>query len=238
MFENNLHGEKMLPKGIEPYYFDENAGIAIYHGDCYLLLPILLAGGVRPNLVLTDPPYGDKFDTDFTRFSGGADARRNIYKSIHGDAQPFAPQFLLDVGCEVVMFGGNRFSNHLPVGSWIVWDKRTPGGNKNVMSDAEVAWWSRGRGVYIFEHTWDGFNRASERHTAYHPTQKPVALMRWCIEKTGVDGLVLDPFMGSGPTLRAAKDLGRRAIGIELEERYCEIAAKRLQQGVLSLFEV
>jgi len=73
---------------------------------------------------------------------------------------------------------------------------------------------------------------------AVHPTQKPVDLMRWCIvqadQRSGKRmALVLDPFMGSGTTLRAAKDLGRRAIGIEIEERYCEIAAERLSQGVL-----
>jgi DNA modification methylase len=66
-----------------------------------------------------------------------------------------------------------------------------------------------------------------------HPTQKPVALMRWCLSFVPDAQLILDPFMGSGTTLRAAKDLGRRAIGIEIEERYCEIAVKRLAQEVL-----
>jgi tRNA G10 N-methylase Trm11 len=70
-----------------------------------------------------------------------------------------------------------------------------------------------------------------------HPNQKPVGLMAWCIESAGVgpQQTILDPYMGSGTTLRAAKDLGRKAIGIEIEERYCEIAAKRMQQEVLAL---
>jgi len=71
------------------------------------------------------------------------------------------------------------------------------------------------------------------RLTKVHPTQKPVALMAWCISIAKNPPLILDPFMGSGTTLRAAKDLGRKAIGIEIEEKYCEIAAKRLAQGVL-----
>ena len=78
--------------------------------------------------------------------------------------------------------------------------------------------------------------RASENSgPLQHPTQKPVALMKWCLSLRWVsEGPVCDPYMGSGPTLKAAKDLGRRAIGIEIEERYCEIAANRLRQRVLS----
>ena len=68
-----------------------------------------------------------------------------------------------------------------------------------------------------------------------HPTQKPLELMHWCLNFAPNASTILDPFMGSGTTLRAAKDLGRKAIGIEIEERYCEIAAKRLAQGVLNL---
>ena len=80
--------------------------------------------------------------------------------------------------------------------------------------------------------------RASEQERRVHPTQKPVALMRWIIQNWTQHGhLVLDPYMGSGPVLVAAKELGRRAIGVEIEERYCEIAAKRLAQGVLPLQE-
>lgn len=69
----------------------------------------------------------------------------------------------------------------------------------------------------------------------YHPTQKPVALMRWQLEMVKAVGVVLDPFMGSGTTLRAAKDLGLRAIGIEVEEKYCEVAVQRLSQEVLAI---
>lgn len=101
---------------------------------------------------------------------------------------------------------------------------------KAYLSDAEVAWMKGGHGTYIYSETCQGFVR---KEKAQHPTQKPVGLMTWCIEKSRTTGLILDPFMGAGSTLIAARDLGRRAIGIEIEERYCEIAAKRLDAATL-----
>lgn len=223
---------------IEPYY--DRDGIRIFHADCRDVLPSIDPATVA--LVLTDPPYGDDHDTDYTRFSGGtlrrdgSEVSRYRHAAIANDAEPFDPSLLLALGCKVITFGANRYSDRLPCGSWIVWDKRTPTGSKGVMSDAEVAWFSHGRGVYIFQHTWDGFNRASERGAILHPTQKPVALMRWILERWSKPGdLILDPYMGSGPVAQAAKMLGRRYIGIELSEAYCAIATRRLQQSVLPL---
>lgn len=228
----------LLPDGVKPYY--EHNGIAIVHADCREVLPLLALESV--DLVLTDPPYGDNHDTDYsTQFSGGklrkdgSEKPRYRYEPVEGDTEKFDPAPLLKVAPRVILFGANRFSNRLPVGSLFVWDKRTPLGSKGVMSDAEVAWYNQGRGVYIFSHMWDGFNRASERHTNYHPTQKPVALMRWCILRARLPAgsLIIDPYMGSGPVLEAAKQLGYRAIGIDTVETYCFVAARRLQQEVL-----
>lgn len=210
------------------YYSDDHC--VIYHGDCREIVPTLGAF----DAVITDPPYGIDHDADYTRFTKGANVARSTHERIAGDTEPFDPSWLASAAPRLVLFGANCFSDRLPVGSWLVWDKRSPGGSKNVMSDAEVAWLNHGHGVYIFEHAWDGFNRASERGTAHHPNQKPVALMRWVVGRwTQPADRILDPYMGSGPVARACMDLRRRYVGVELNERYCEIAAKRLAQEVL-----
>lgn len=97
----------------------------------------------------------------------------------------------------------------------------------------ELAWSNFVKGCRRFRFLWNGFMRAGDE-SLYHPTQKPVDLMTWCLSLPWTpEGKVLDPYMGSGPVLIAAKLAGRKAIGIEIEERYCEIAANRLAQGVL-----
>jgi len=118
-----------------------------------------------------------------------------------------------------------------PSRGWLVWDKVN---GDNDFADCELAWTNIKTSVRIFRHMWNGMLRQSERDVKrVHPTQKPVALMTWCLSFAPESNSIIDPFMGSGTTLRAAKDLGMKAIGIEIEEKYCEIAAKRLAQGVL-----
>jgi len=213
---------------MRPYY--EENGIVIYNADCRELLPLLSA-----DLVLSDPPYGISNNCDYTRFSGGRRKptlkQGRVWQSVIGDDAPFDPTRLLGFP-NVILWGANNFSNLLPGGSWLIWDKKQDGLEGKFMSDAEVAWKSSGHGVFLFRHRWNGFNRASARALHYHPTQKPVELMRWCLSLFPKCKAVLDPYMGSGTTLRAAKDLGRKAIGIEISEQYCEIAAKRLAQSV------
>lgn len=207
---------------MKPYYSEE--GITIYLGDCREILPTL----PKVDLVLMDPPYGIDFDTDYTRFTTGFDVERKAHKSVHGDADDFDPAPWLSFP-HVIAWGANCFSNRLPMGTWLVWDKRHSNGTA-FLADAEVAWMKGGHGVYIFAKTWQGCLRSEPID---HPTQKPSSLMNWCIEKSGAVGLILDPYMGSGSTLVAAKRVARAAIGIEIEERYCEIAANRLRQSVL-----
>jgi DNA modification methylase len=211
-----------------PYY--DHGGITIYHGDCREVLPGLVA-----DAVVTDPPYGMAWNTDFSRFSGGSSAsvaRRGsgrVYSAgVAGDDHPFDPSPWLAFD-RVILWGYHHFAERLPGGSVLVWIKRNDPAFGSFLSDAELAWMKGGCGVYCRR----DLSLNGETSTREHPTQKPVPLMRWCIEKVGDAGTILDPFMGSGTTLVAAKNLGRKAIGVEIEERYCEIAAKRLAQETL-----
>jgi len=129
------------------------------------------------------------------------------------------------------VFGGNYYKMP-PASCWLIWDKENTGD----FTDAEMAWTNYGTAVRLIRHRWNGMIRKGNEDR-YHPTQKPLDVMKWCIGKCpGEPKTILDPFMGSGTTLRAAKDLGRKAIGIDIEEKWCEIAAKRLSQEVLPFF--
>ena len=222
-----------LPK---PYY--EDGSVTIYHGDCRELLP-----HIEADFLLVDPPYGLDVADTYSSLSGTPEFnakkgnyRGKKYPKIHGDSGPFDPTHLVGVAPRAVIWGADHFSDSLPRSrGWLIWDKREDLG-RNMLSDAEIAWTSFATPTRIFRHKWLGYMRASEVGFHVHPTQKPVALMRWVLEEWSARGdVVFDPYMGSGPVMRAAKDLGRKAIGIELEERYCQIAAERCSQEVLDL---
>jgi site-specific DNA-methyltransferase (adenine-specific) len=216
---------------MKPYY--EHGGITIYHGDCREILPDVWFG---VDLLLTDPPYGINAVTRGRTFGTSNACATNEYIPVHDDDKPFHPQHLL-MFPKAILWGGNHYGAHLPSEPcWLAWDKRD-GTKSNPMADCELAWTNLGGPARLFSHRWMGMIRESERDKRMHPTQKPVALMRWCLANADLspNSLVLDAYMGSGPVLVAAKESGHRAIGIEIEERYCEIAAKRLQQEVLPL---
>lgn len=221
------------PQNVPIYYADDHC--CIIHGDCREILPQL---DVQVDLVLTDPPYGINLNTDYTRFRdskngvrGRPDLRKK-YARVIGDNIPFDPSFLLSYK-NVILWGANYYTKHLPsYGSWFVWDKRAYNGH-SLFSDAELAWCSSSMGVHIFSYCWHGFARQGERYEHYHPTQKPISLCIWCLNRFPKAQTILDPFIGSGSTIVAAKELGRKSIGIEIEERNCEIAVNRLRQEVM-----
>jgi len=211
---------------VNPYYEDAESGITIYHARCEDVLPSINPATV--DLLLTDPPYGLALDTDYSRLKGST----RTYARIIGDEAPFDPAPLLRFA-RLVLWGANHYASRLPDSpTWLVWDKR---GDQmpNIFSDVEVAWTNLGGPARRFAHLWN-VNRASERGYHVHPTQKPVALMQWIIERWTEPGdLILDPYMGSGPIARACQLASRKYIGIELVEDYCRIAVNRLAQSPL-----
>jgi len=214
-----------------PYY--ERNGITVYCGDCREILPQLDTHGLP--LLSTDPPYGVNLDTNYKSNQRGPLAGCNDYLPVHGDDKPFDPTFLLGFD-RICLWGANYYADKLPPqGKWLVWDKRD-GIAINDQADCELAWCKGASGNVprIFRHLWNGMLKDSERdQRRVHPTQKPIALMKWCIGQFYAFPVVIDPFMGAGSTLLAAKELGHKCIGIEIEEKYCAIAVKRLAQEVM-----
>ena len=208
-------------------YYENELGV-IYHGDCLEILPAL----PKVDLVLTDPPYGMNYKPAMSP-KGGKWAKHHRLPVI-GDDSPFDPEPVLALCVPSILWGAQWYCDVLPIsGGWLVWDKRRNGtvNPDFVASDCELAWSNIIGRVKTFQHLWAGLTRDSEIGVHLHPTQKPLELMRWCIGLANSPQTILDPFLGSGTTAVAAMMLGRRFIGIEIEEKYCEIAAKRCEQA-------
>lgn len=203
----------------------------LYLGSCEDILPTL----PKVDAVVTDPPYGIALNTDNTRFSGGSAASRakrgcNIGTAegapIIGDEKPFDPSFLLSLPGHKIIWGWNNYPDKLPRGACLVWLKRNDAAFGSFLSDAELAWMSKGHGVYCRR----DLSNAAIANSRVHPTQKPIGLMRWCLEFLPKAETILDPFMGSGTTGVAALQMGRKFIGIEREPRYFEAACRRIRE--------
>jgi site-specific DNA-methyltransferase (adenine-specific)/modification methylase len=214
---------------MKPYYQD--SAVTIFLGDCREIVPTL----GHFDLLLCDPPYGIGYSHGGV---GGCAAKSTDFGgvTVYGDDAPFNPLEWL-VFPMVILWGGNHFASQLPDSkAWLVWDKRD-GMKSNDQSDCEMAWSNIGGTARLHRQAWNGMITTGEQRgkSRVHPTQKPVELMTWCISLAGDVQTILDPFAGSCTTARAAKDLGRKCVCIEREERYCEIGAKRMAQEVFAL---
>jgi DNA modification methylase len=207
----------------------------LWHGDCREVLPLLS----KHDLLLTDPPYGigESSRRNATRvkpFGSRADAKNTRgtyvppteYGAYEWDERPPDTELIdacISAAGSAVIWGGNFFG--LPAASkWLVWDKL----NSGDFADCELAWTNLSGAVRIFRHMWNGMLRDSERAIPrVHPTQKPVALILWCLSHTESQ-TILDPFMGSGTTGVACARLGKAFTGIERERRYFDIACERI----------
>lgn len=188
---------------MKPYFTRGN--VTLYHGDCREVIPCL----PKIDLVVTDPPYGLGKKLD-----GGSWGNVSEWdKSIEVD-------LLLSIDAEIIMWGGNNYPLP-PCRGWLSWFKPDA---PPTMGQFELAW----RNVDCVSRQISYSIAATNPERCGHPTQKPLAVMAWSIRQSQRRGLILDPFVGSGTTLVAARDLMRAAIGIEANERYCEMAAERL----------
>jgi DNA modification methylase len=186
-----------------------------------------LMNGEKADMVFTDPPYGIDWNTDYTRFTGGLIPSENKYNKIHDDEKAFDPSFFLATHENCLFFGANCFSDKLPKGNWIVWDKRFENG-KAFLADAEVAWYNGSGAVYIIAETHQGFVSSDKKR--FHPTQKPIKLLEKIFEKINAPNLLLDPYLGSGSTMVAAHQLKRKCYGMELEPKYCAVIIDRMRK--------
>jgi len=200
----------------------------LIHGDC--LEEMKNMGTDSVDLVLVDPPYGIKACKGVGGF--GASKTDKHYKGGWDKGRPSQEYFdeMLRVGKQAIIFGGNYFSDMLPLGKhWIVWDKKGDIAFQNPYSDCELLWTNIKRNIvkkYVFKQ--QGFIKDT-KDIRVHPTQKPSELVQMFIEEYTEDGgVIFDPFMGSGTTGVACKNLNRNFIGIELDKAYFDIAQQRI----------
>jgi DNA modification methylase len=229
---------------VKPYYEDTKAGIVIYHGDCLEVLP-----HVKADVLDTDPPFGVELGARRTlkqlRAGGG---RRGLYRAGYASYEDTYENFVtlivprlnawLDSTKRGLVWTGPHIHEqrkpsviggvYCPAGSG-----RHPWGFKTflpVLLYGLSPHISKGAPIPSVIRS----SERSEKISDAHPCPKPLGWVKWSISLASLPSeTIVDPFMGSGTTLRAAKDLGRKAVGIEIDERYCEIAAKRLAQEVL-----
>lgn len=215
---------------LNPYY--EQDGCTIYHGDCREVLCSLAFSGA----VISDPPYGlagefgpiqrpGRYGRSGARVSGDTDVA----------LVEWLENFIAATKVPAILFGMWQRSPTLAPRRQLVWDKGAFG-----LSGTDLPWINSHEIAWVFGEGWIGTKRGTVWRSArvldaQHPTEKPIDVMLWLVNCAPPEWEIVDPCCGSGTTLRAAKDLGRRAVGIELEERYCEIAARRLDQTVLAL---
>ena len=210
--------------GETPYYRDPTGQITLYCGDA----ADILTGLPPADLCLTDPNYGHG-----SKWAGGTWASNPMYAdAMKWDAEPVSKdlmdQVLLCAKYQII-WGGNYYSLP-PSRCWLAWEKSS---KMDTLADFELAWTNLDKPAKLFleDRNPNGMRR-------YHPTQKALSLFIWCIRMAPAAATIIDPFVGSGTTLVAAKRLGLSAIGIEQSESYCRIAVQRLERECMPMFDV
>jgi len=204
-----------------------------------------LMDGKKADMVFTDPPYGINLDTDYEGMPSrwnNEETYRNKFTKVKGDEKPVDMSFLQTIPCkEMFLWGADYYAYSLPNsgadGTWYVWDKREDEDGKSydkmLTSPFELCWGKTKRGKKFIRMRWAGFmssdSAKGERPIGrVHPTQKPVALASWFIERfSEKDWIIQDLFMGAGFTLLACEQTNRTCYGMELDQKYCDVIRKR-----------
>jgi len=195
----------------------------LYLADCMDVMPHL--DGV--DAVVTDPPYGIGEAAGKNKSRGKLAVSKDYGNKAWDNKTPDKSVFdtILNFQSSII-FGGNYFQLP-PTPCWLIWDKVN---GENDFADCEMAWTNLKKAVRLKRFMWNGMFRQNNESRGDHPTQKPVGVMKWCISHLPDDAMtILDPFMGSGTTGVAALALGRKFIGIELDEEYFDIACERIR---------
>jgi site-specific DNA-methyltransferase (adenine-specific) len=209
-----------------PDFVSECGRVKLYLGDCEAMPRI------EADALVSDPPYGHGYKSN-----GCAMVKKGGWKPTRGERpmdwneKPFDPAPWLNYPT-VILWGANHYASRLPDSpAWYVWDKRDGVGENN-LADCELAWCNVGGSARLKRHLWMGLCRDSEIGEHLHPTQKPVIVMAWCMDKAKIPtgATVLDPYMGSGSTIIAAIRGGRKAIGIEKDPEHFKTAMERIKR--------
>jgi site-specific DNA-methyltransferase (adenine-specific)/modification methylase len=189
----------------------------------------------KVDAIISDPPYGIAYTHSGKPRHKTIAALARGNAPVHGDDQPFDPRPWLAYCDNVLLWGADHFFPRLPdSGRWLAWNKLGDMTPWDSFGDVEFAWHSADKAARIFSMKWKGLacEKAGEDNGArLHTTQKPLRLMRWCLEQVGNPDSVLDPYMGSGTTGVVAVQAGKRFVGIEIDPTYFDIACRRIEDA-------
>lgn len=192
----------------------------------------ILMDGQKADMVFTDPPYGISIVGDNGKVGAENLAKNKVYSKVIADDTTKTAEkayiILKNYSNKLVIWGGNYFVNFLDFSDgWIIWDKRGDM-NSNNFADGEMAWCSFHTPVRIYKQIWNGMIREGEHEDRVHPTQKPIKMLGDILKDfTESNESILDVFGGSGSTLIACEQLGRKCYMMELDPKYCDVIRKR-----------